>query len=77
LKIVIKSLNEFLKRHFEKAINNIDNYAVVVKEYFVEESTNSNYHCLIGSLFSKIANMLQPFIQPKNMISNGSEYQLR
>lgn len=77
LKMIIKSLNDFLKKYFDRSTIDVKEYASLVKDYFIEESTNSNYNCLIGSLFSKISNMLQPFIQSSPNVCNSLEDSLK
>lgn len=73
LKTFVKNCNIFLKAHIETAEHHISRYAQHVKEFFIQESTNPDYSCLMGSLLSKIANILQPFagVKEKKKSSKG------
>ena len=66
IKAVIKKINEFLKKFFDASLDNIVVYSIHVKEFFIDLATMKGQSSSLSEMFSKIANILQPFLKITN-----------
>ena len=60
LKEVSRVLNHFLQEHFEMELSGLEDYLLRVKDLLITLATRSGA-VIVGSIFSKMANILQPF----------------
>lgn len=81
IKQLIKYCNEFIKAYLTVSEASLSKYATHVKNFFIEQSTNPEFNCLVGSLLSKISNILQPFVRvretSRSVKNEDLEYDLK
>ena len=66
IKVIIKKINEFLKKFFDASLDNIAIYSIHVKEFFIDLATIKGQSSAMSEMFSKISNILQPFLKVVN-----------
>ena len=66
IKVILKKLNEFLRKYFDASLDNIAIYSIHVKEFFIDLATMNSKSSYFSEMFSKIANILQPFLKITN-----------